>query len=659
MIEYLIGIDFGAGETSASYYDLFGHQTAQGAPRLHRLSIVKTGDVYKVCSAIRRVADKWRLVTDPADFRCSDLRIDFKKAPHDMSPSQRKTNMCFWNLVFDSIIDKNNNPFLTYDKATHEKNFYLLVARPSFWTVQDASQYVSMMREAGLPVDYIVKESDAALVKWANKAVLGNNTLVIDCGSSTIDITLNCDGKCYDGPLFDIEPPAGAHRVEDLLYSHFCLDPLFVSECKEVSDYLSNIESELKLENAIKLCLRNVKETYYSNSPEEVYFSLKKRPFTNESGDILDIYLTKEEFEDIVSTYFYELRRFFTNVRDKLQSSNVLPTSIILSGGASRMPLVKKILSDIFGLNEEENTLFHDKNEADFVVSDGLALYLKDSISFSTNVEIRRCKYTEDNSIELFFASKNQAILIPRLYVRFHDFNNSYVFEKQLEMITADEEGTSVRISIAAERFNHYYHLYIDSGFERPLEYILFPNKIFIKANCISPICTWFAMKDFGDYYVSHCPFSLIWMLNPDLTYRRTNSKYYAFQYVTLDDMSSDGPYSNMSIQVKNVNKLLSHIQGATGLKIELLYDNDEIGDVMKYAKRAGLKFYDPAQSSSDIWFKFSKTDYLGALRNGSTSLVYDKTNEWGVICGEKTLSQNESLVLFDMLLKRIYPHLY
>ena len=54
-IKYLIGIDFGAGETSASYYDVCGNQSPNNTTRLHHLSIVPTGDVSKIYSAIKTV----------------------------------------------------------------------------------------------------------------------------------------------------------------------------------------------------------------------------------------------------------------------------------------------------------------------------------------------------------------------------------------------------------------------------------------------------------------------------------------------------------------------------------------------------------------------------------------------------------------------------
>ena len=95
-IKYLIGIDFGAGETSASYYDVCGNQSPNNTTRLHHLSIVPTGDVSKIYSAIKQVNGEWRLVTDPTDFMCTDLRVDFKRSTSKMDSEQRDSNIKFF-----------------------------------------------------------------------------------------------------------------------------------------------------------------------------------------------------------------------------------------------------------------------------------------------------------------------------------------------------------------------------------------------------------------------------------------------------------------------------------------------------------------------------------------------------------------------------------
>ena len=371
-IKYLIGIDFGAGETSASYYDVCGNQSPNNTTRLHHLSIVPTGDVSKIYSAIKQVNGEWRLVTDPTDFMCTDLRVDFKRRPSKMDSEQRDSNIKFFRMVFKSILESNRT-FLTFNDVTGEKNFLLLVARPTSWSEEDENEYLALMKEAGLPVDLVVKESEAALAKWSQKALQGN-TLVVDCGSSTIDLTLVKNGKLYDGPLYSCIPPQGAKRVEELLKEYLEQDEQYVSDCRDVQRKLLERNTNLNLDEAIKLFLRNHKERFYTNTPDAIEISLMKTPFTKEKQILIYEQLQKEDFEKIVSPYFEELRKFFENVKYTLLNSGITVEKLILSGGASRMPLVKQILSEVFAINgDDEEIFFHDR-ASDYVVSDGLAL---------------------------------------------------------------------------------------------------------------------------------------------------------------------------------------------------------------------------------------------------------------------------------------------
>ena len=416
MVDYIIGIDFGAGETSASYYDVCGNQSPDKTTRLHHLSIVSTGDVSKIYSAIKQVNGEWRLVTDPTDFMCTDLRVDFKRRPSKMDSEQRDSNIKFFRMVFKSILESNRT-FLSFNDVTGEKNFLLLVARPTSWSEEDENEYLALMKEAGLPVDLVVKESEAALAKWSQKALQGN-TLVVDCGSSTIDLTLVKNGKLYDGPLYSCIPPQGAKRVEELLKEYLEQDEQYVSDCRDVQRKLLERNINLNLDEAIKLFLRNNKERFYTNAPEVIELSLKKRPFIGEKGDVIDVVLTRNELEKKVSPYFDELHKFFENVMDTLSGRGITVEKLILSGGASRMPLVKQILSEVFAINgNDDEVFFHDKASADYVVSDGLALSINLStfiasdyqiyeengrygIMHKMGISILPCEYAEIESVE-------------------------------------------------------------------------------------------------------------------------------------------------------------------------------------------------------------------------------------------------------------------
>lgn len=371
-IDFYVGIDFGAGETSASYFDLKSTQSNTHQEKLHRLSISSTGDIYTVYSALKQqVNGKWALVTDPTDLGGKEICIDFKKRVCDLTIDDRKTCIQFWGLVFDTLLE--NNDFLHFDRVTGARNFQLLTARPSGWSEKDENEYLALMREAGLPVDIIVKESDAALYKWEQYSRKGS-VLIVDCGSSTIDLSMVKNGQSIKDELYSCEPIPGAQCVEALLYKHFQKDQSFNRACHEVTEYLVSKEIKLNLDKVLKLYLRSVKEHYYSFFPEQVCFSLRKRPFTNGPGDILDEYMTREQFEDIVAPYRQKVYLFFRNVSETLRKNGNSPDTIVLSGGASRMPFIKQTLEDVFELDGDK--IFHDKNEADFVVSDGLALLL-------------------------------------------------------------------------------------------------------------------------------------------------------------------------------------------------------------------------------------------------------------------------------------------
>ena len=345
-IDYLVGIDFGAGETSASYYDVCGEQSPDKTTRLHHLSIVPTGDVSKIYSAIKQVNGEWRLVTDPTDFMCTDLRVNFKRRPSVMDSVQRDSNFKFFRMVFKSILESNRT-FLSFN-----------------------------------------------------------------------DLTLVKNGKLYDWSLYTCIPPQGAKSVEELLKKYLEHDEQYVKDCSDVQRELLKRKINLNLDEAIKLFLRNIKERFYTNTPEAIELSLKKRPFIDEKGDVIDVVLTRNELENIVSPYFDELREFFKNVKDTLLNSGIVVEKLILSGGASRMPLVKQILSEVFAINGDDNKVFfHDKVFADYVVSDGLVLSVnlnafiasdyqvveengRYGIRHKMGISILPCEYAEIESIE-------------------------------------------------------------------------------------------------------------------------------------------------------------------------------------------------------------------------------------------------------------------
>ena len=372
---YLLSLDFGDGETAASYYDYVGDQTAESGERLRRLNLSSSGTVTKVYSAMKKVrqvdgSEGWRILMNPKDLTGIDFRAYFKKRVSEMTLDEMKTSKEFWKLVFDTIV--TNNDFIYYDKTNHQRNFMLAVACPSGWSNEDVYSFRSLLINAGVPADMIMKESDAAYNKWKVKTN-ARNTLVIDYGSSTIDVTLVNNGTAICLP---IPSPTGARKVEELILDYIKKNNLdFISSCHEINEYIINNAIEYNLEAALLLTIRDAKEQFYSyEGSEELEIVFNNRQISKElKGYLLEEYLSKDDLMSILEPYRKQVYAFYESVQKGLEHVSFKPEFIILSGGASRMPFVKEDVNKVFN-NDGRANLFHDKDQADYVVSDGLAL---------------------------------------------------------------------------------------------------------------------------------------------------------------------------------------------------------------------------------------------------------------------------------------------
>jgi len=371
---FLIGIDFGDGETSASYYDIEGVLSSESGERLKRLNLGQSGTITKIYSALRKVKlfdgkESWRLMMNPKDLTGSDFQINFKKRVSEMGHVEKEVIKTYWKLVFDTIV--TNNAFVEYDRQSRCRNFMLAVACPSGWSDEDMFSYRSLMINAGLPADMIMKESDAAFNKWRLKTE-GKNTLVIDYGSSTIDVTIVNNNSMTSIP---VPSPIGARRVEELIQDYIHnTSKTFENDCRDIEEYIIG-KVDYNLETAIRLTIREAKEQYYSyEEADEMPIIFNNRQISKDlKGYLLEEYISKDEIESIILPYRKEVRTFYENIQKVFVELGFKPNYIILSGGASRMPFVKEDVLKVFNPNGTA-TIFHDKDDADYVVSDGLAL---------------------------------------------------------------------------------------------------------------------------------------------------------------------------------------------------------------------------------------------------------------------------------------------
>ncbi len=390
-IKYFIGIDFGHGETSVSRIPGYNSEEPLSQVPLRRSS--KFEDK-KVMSAICKY-DKWQLLLSPSDTAAPTVVQGFKSYISNLKEEKNKNGdnrydslKIFGKLIFQAILD--NDSELRYDPATGESNFVICIACPSKWHKIDPhipQKYLEFFRnECGIkPATLCINESDAAFfTKYAGntgKYLPSDSVFVIDLGSSTIDYTTYCNGKCLpegcDGAAL------GAHIIEDNIVA------LGLAQNKtslaEVSKLREAKGFQNKITHALSLLTRMAKENYFTNyipaAPKPFLF---KVPFPSlisldedderNLEDAFRLKLSADEFkEKVIAEYAQQLDMSIGKQAKRLKDNKVpTPKYVILSGGASRMWFVEEIVKKHF-----PNSTVERDNAPEWIVSNGAAKYMK------------------------------------------------------------------------------------------------------------------------------------------------------------------------------------------------------------------------------------------------------------------------------------------
>lgn len=388
--QYYVCIDFGHGETTASYIDLTASYEVnkEGTYDVPKLNILNgsNDEARKVETVIcQGEDDKWRFATADEDFSRPGLSMQFKAKVEDMSAEDKEHYKAFINLVFKAIIARNNT--LKFDENNpNNRNFELCIACPSAWgtdnrdghntVIEDYKNFFS--QSLPIPVKFVIRESDAAFFKFIHlKNQNIKNILVIDLGSSTIDFTYYPRENSENYPKGAAN---GASHVERAIQK-WCADTQ--NEYKNAKEKIPSLQKldndkSVNWEMGLLHYIKMQKEDYYTRNRQRLDLNLpasyvmgdelaEKLINAEHCGDLLyHCKIQKDLLFEILADYRSDLKDDLIRLHD----SGAAPEMIILTGGASRMPRVEELVEDVF----QEVKVFCDPNPS-YVVSDGIAMY--------------------------------------------------------------------------------------------------------------------------------------------------------------------------------------------------------------------------------------------------------------------------------------------
>lgn len=362
--EFIIGIDFGHGETSAAFYNL-KNQEKEDLDILPGLKVIKSA-----VAILEQEGKETICVGDAAITNApyaKDFQISFKKRPSEMNKTERGRMVAFMKGVYAEILNRKTD-YKSRDHAVY-------IARPSqdIWDSEEKA-YLQMAEDAGLPIAGIQKESRAAYFRARTQpdskidSYVKDGVLIVDFGSSTIDFTyLNSK---LSKPIDD-GCPCGASQVERTLLE-YAMDKSSDYAMEQFAQLYRNKKNSIPY-NQILYQFRVAKEQFYSNA------LMRDFRLTMDLGDItvsdgspisgaVSFKISRQKVNDVLNGYIEIVRQEVVKFKEKLKDQPVV--GVYLTGGASRMDFVRQIFMEIFNLDEAHCP---SDNNPSVIVSQGVA----------------------------------------------------------------------------------------------------------------------------------------------------------------------------------------------------------------------------------------------------------------------------------------------
>lgn len=366
---YIIGINFGYKETTASLYDT---ENRLGMVKCLHILDGNTSESCIIESAVGRNwrGGEWQLVKDVCDCCVPDISNDFIGPMNAMTPKKKEAFAAFVRLVFAHIL--KNQEFLHYNPVTGERNFDIYVALGKE-NIDQAKEYKNFISSI-IPLDWIIPDSMAAYFKFKTEKgykgnFLGSSALVINIDSRSIDFTAyNENGKQSFFKVYE----HGSCAIENLIYKYFEEHDENFNKAKEEGEALCS-SYNIDWRNAVIHYIKEKVKHFYDYGIPSLYLDLSNRAICGVKGRVFDDYcISNEQLNDeILAPYRQTLLQDMNDVKQRLaKGKNGIPGIVMLTGESSRMPWLQRLVTDVFS----DSQVFCDADPS-YVVSDGLAYY--------------------------------------------------------------------------------------------------------------------------------------------------------------------------------------------------------------------------------------------------------------------------------------------
>lgn len=372
--QYIIGIDFGHGETSAAICKIeWDKDAGMRETNVQDIDMDVNARKKVIISSICRRIDGGFYIGDEAFEHMTDnngIRICFKNKPESLEGDAEKLMMDYMRTVYARIREGFS------DELT-DTNHVVYIARPSGWVEEEAKElYRQMALNAGIPLAGLTSESRAAIFYAKSPNVnfskeISKGAIVFDLGSSTLDFTYLSD----ESTPIDYGYNLGASIIDEAILKYI------LSRHPTVNDFVTQYP---EYRDSLKFRARKFKEEAYGRTEgSKLIDEFTLRKFIKEDSDAYDEYggafvslyfKNIMELNDMVNQSTHYLDRMCEGLKDF--RDNHIPgkkvNGVFLTGGASRMNFIRPLIADVFGLSDDKVRI--DNDNPSLTISRGIAL---------------------------------------------------------------------------------------------------------------------------------------------------------------------------------------------------------------------------------------------------------------------------------------------
>ncbi len=406
--EYVVGIDFGHGETSAAVYAIeWEKEAGKKEGRAEDVDLDVAARKKVITSAICRVKDGVKIGDEAFEHMTDNngISICFKQKPKSLDGDAEGLMIDYMKAIYARIRESRDE--------LKDGNHIVYIARPSGWVEEEAKElYRLMALKAGIPLAGLTSESRAAIFYAKNPDVgfakeISEGAVVFDLGSSTLDFTYLSDKS---------EPVDFGYDVGASIIDEAILENKILSN-SEVNEF---VEKYPQYRDALKFKARKFKEEAYGRNPDIKTtngFDLDSIIDEGEESydDYADIHISLkikniQELNDMINEskgYIDRMAEAIDDFKGKHIPGKKV-NGVFLTGGASRMNFIRPLVAQRFSLPQDKVKI--DKDNPSLTISRGIALLgATDAI---TDVMVRQFKV---DASSLFDSDKSLSDFVEKL----------------------------------------------------------------------------------------------------------------------------------------------------------------------------------------------------------------------------------------------------